>query len=199
VSQTPDADTPTDQPEVVRVPVRRTYAPGDMVRSMLVILALVGLLLLIVPRPNKIPERSIDVPAAAQASAAQLGFAPAAPQLPAGWTPKTADVQKATDDRPTWHLSYVTPSSSFAGVQQTRDATDDWVARQVTDGADQGRHRAGGVDWTVRSRTDRGITSWVRTDGDVTTVVTGTAPAAELNQLAASVVSSSSAVASPSS
>jgi hypothetical protein len=43
--------------------------------------------------------------------------------------------------------------------------------------------RVGGYDWVVRSRPDRGITSWVLRREDLTTVVTGTATAAELTTL----------------
>ena len=43
-----------------------------------------------------------------------------------------------------------------------------------------------GQTWVVRSRTDRGITSWVLRQPGLTTIVTGTADDAELAQLATS-------------
>jgi hypothetical protein len=159
-----------------------------MLVSLAVIVGLILVFLLLVPRPNQIPERTLDVSAAAQNSAAELGFAPADPSLPAGWTARTADVQRGTDQLPTWHLTYTSPSGFYVGVQQTKNATKDWEARQVTDGAEQGSTAVGGKDWVIRSRTDRGITNWVLREPPITTVVTGTAPEPELALFATAVV-----------
>lgn len=166
----------------------------DMLLSLAVIVGLVGVLLLLVPTPSAIPVRSIDVGAAAAANRAQLGFAPADPTLPAGWTARTADVLTGTDGLPTWHLTYTTPSGHYAGAQQAAKATADWEARQVTDGREAGTRTIGSHDWIIRSRPDRGITSLVLrqpgggTTPEVTTVVTGTAPQAELDQFVLAVM-----------
>ena len=56
----------------------------------------------------------------------------------------------------------------------------------MTDGRPNGTVRVAGQGWIVRSRTDRGITSWVLRGPDRTTIVTGTAGPAELSQLAGS-------------
>ncbi|HST86528.1 MAG TPA: DUF4245 family protein [Kineosporiaceae bacterium] len=172
------------------VPRRRSLntTPRDMLLSMAVIVGLVLVFLLLIPRPNKIPERTLDVPAAAAAGTAALGFRPAVPALPAGWTARTADVQRGTDELPTWHLTYTSPSGHYVGVQQTAKATAAWEARQVTDGTDQGSIAVGGKTWVIRSRTDRKITSWVLRETPVTTVVTGTAPESELAFFASAVV-----------
>ena len=48
----------------------------------------------------------------------------------------------------------------------------------------------GGLEWVNRSRTDRGTTSYVHRGQDgLTTVVTGTANPAEMNQFATAVAS----------
>jgi hypothetical protein len=160
----------------------------DMLISMAVVVGLIAVFLLLVPRPNKLPERSLDVTAAARNAEAELGFAPADPSLPENWVARTADVQRGTDQLPTWHLTYTSPSGFYVGVQQTADATADWEARQVTDGRDQGRIEVGGKTWVIRSRTDRKITSWVLREPPVTTVVTGTAGEPELSLFATAVV-----------
>jgi hypothetical protein len=162
--------------------------PRDMLLSMAVIVGLIVIFLLLVPRPNSIPQRTLDVPAAARNATAELGFSPANPSLPAGWTARTADVQRGTDELPTWHLTYTSPSGYYVGVQQAANATADWEARQVTDGAEQGSTSVGGKTWVIRSRTDRGITSWVLREPPITTVVTGTAPEPELALFATAVV-----------
>lgn len=160
----------------------------DMLISMAVIVGLILVFVLLVPRPNQIPARTLDVTAAAAAATEELGFAPADPTLPAGWVARTADVQRGTDQIPTWHLTYTSPSGRYVGVQQAADATDRWEARQVTDGTDQGTIAVGGATWTIRSRIDRNITSWVLRQTPVTTVVTGTALEPELALFATAVV-----------
>jgi hypothetical protein len=164
----------------------------DMLISMAVIVGLILIFLLLVPRPNKIPERTLDVPAAAQNATSELGFSPAVPSLPAGWTARTADVQRGTDQLPTWHLTYTTPSGFYVGVQQAAKATADWENRQVTDGVARGTTSVGGKTWVVRSRTDRGITNWVLREPPITTVVSGTAPEPELALFATAVVAGDS-------
>lgn len=165
--------------------------PRDMLLSLAVIVGLVALLLVLVPRPNKIPQRAVDVTAAVAGASAELGFTPADPDLPAGWTARTADVQEATDGVPTWHLTYTSPSGRYVGVQQAANATPAWEARQVTDGREEGTVAVGGRTWVVRSRTDRGITSWVLREPPVTTIVTGTADEPELSLFATAVVAGS--------
>jgi len=159
----------------------------DMLISMAVIVGVVLVLLLLVPRPNQIPTRSLDVSAAAAAARSKLGFTPSDPSLPAGWTARVADVERATDDLPTWHLTYTTPSGRYVGIQQTAKATAAWEARQVTDGPEQGTQVIGGRSWIIRSRLDRGIISLVLRQPPVTTVVTGTATEAEITQFATAV------------
>jgi hypothetical protein len=163
----------------------------DMLLSMAVIVGLVVALLLLVPRPDQIPERTLDVTAAASAAQTRLGFAPANPRLPEGWVARAASVQRDTDNLLTWHLTYTTPSGHYAGVQQTAKATPAWEARQVTDGREAGTRTIGGYTWIIRSRLDRGITNLVLRQPPITTIVTGTAPDPELTQFAIAVTTPS--------
>jgi hypothetical protein len=166
---------------------RRSGGAGDMVRSMLVVLAVVAGLVLLVPRPERVSQPSVDVASAAAGAAAEAGFALSVPQgLPAGWQATSARLQRGTDGVATWHVGYVTPSGQFAGFEQAGDPTPAWEDTQVTDGRPAGTVRVAGQDWIVRSRTDRGITSWVLRGPDRTTIVTGTAGPADLSRLAGS-------------
>ena len=106
--------------------------------------------------------------------------------LPDGWRATSARLQRGTDGVTTWHVGFVTPAGGYAGYEQAGHPTTEWEDTQVTDGKDQGRIRVAGLDWVIRSRTDRGITSWVLRRPDRTTIVTGTADRAELIQLATS-------------
>jgi hypothetical protein len=181
VSESPPEPT-TQPPAPVRRGTRKTAA--DMVRSMLVIIGFVAVIVLLVPRPNEVVQPDVDAAGAAAGARAGLTFVPAVPTgLPAGWVARTAKAQVGTDDVDMWLLQYRTPDGAYGAVRQAREATAAWEARQVTDGREDGTVRVGGADWVVRSRPDRGITSWVLRRGDLTTVVTGTASAAELETL----------------
>ncbi|GLY14709.1 DUF4245 domain-containing protein [Kineosporia rhizophila] len=163
--------------------------PKDMLLSMAVIVGIVLVLLLLVPRPNEVPTRSIDPASAAVGAQADLGFTPVVPELSEGWTPRAAGLQlKATDDVTAWQLTYTTPSGTYAGVQQAENPTEAWESRQVTDGKEDGTENVGGLEWVNRSRTDRGTTSWVhRGDNGITTIVTGTADETQMAQFATAV------------
>ena len=156
----------------------------DMVLTLAVVIAVVGVIVLLVPRPNQVSQPDVDPVAAAASARPGLSFVPAVPAgLPAGWVARTAKAQVGTDDVPMWLLQYRTPGGDYGAVRQARNPTAGWEARQVTDGREDGTVRIGSLDWVVRSRRDRGITSWVLRRGDLTTVVTGTASQAELETL----------------
>jgi hypothetical protein len=186
-------ETPTQAPAAPPGPPRRNslhLTTRDMVVSMIVIVAVVGVYLLLVPRPNSVPTRTIDVASAASGASAQLGFTPSYPKsaLGDGWNATVASVQVDTDNLPTWHVDYVTPTGHYVGIQETRNATPDWESRQVTDGRVQGSVEIAGHSWLIRSRTDRGVTSYVLRRPPLTTVVTGTATPEEMAQFTAAVV-----------
>ncbi|MCD5352248.1 DUF4245 domain-containing protein [Kineosporia mesophila] len=163
--------------------------PRDMIISMAVIVGIVLVLLLLVPRPNQIPTRDINVASAALGAQPSVGFTPVQPDVPQGWTPRAAGLETGTTNNiATWQLTYTTPSGTYAGVQQAQNVTEAWESRQVTDGKETGTETIGGVEWVVRSRTDRGTISLVhRGDDDITTIVTGTAAELEMDQFATAV------------
>ena len=164
----------------------------DMVLTLAVIIGVVAVIVLLVPRPNEVSQPDVDPTAAAAAARPGLPFVPAVPAgLPAGWAARTAKAQVGTDDVPMWLLQYRTPGGAYGAVRQAGDATAAWEDRQVTDGREAGTVRIGTHDWVVRSRPDRGITSWVLRQGNLTTIVTGTASTAELTTLASALPANS--------
>lgn len=182
MSETPTGPPATGAPAPLGRGTRRSVA--DMLRTLAVIVGFVVVLVLIVPRPNEVRQPDVDAVAAARSAAPGLSFEPAVPAgLPAGWAARRAAAQVGTDDVRMWSLQYWT-GTGYASVRQARGATPAWEARQVTDGRENGTVTIDGREWVVRSRTDRGITSWVLRAGDLTTIVTGTVPAAELETLA---------------
>ena len=182
MSETPAGPPATGTPPPLGRGTRRSVA--DMLRTLAVIIGCVAVLVLIVPRPNEVRQPDVDATAAARTARAGLSFVPAVPVgLPAGWAARRAEAQVGTDDLAMWSLQYWT-GRAYASVRQARGATPAWEARQVTDGREDGTVTIDGRAWVVRSRTDRGITSWVLRAGDLTTIVTGTASDEELRTLA---------------
>lgn len=159
-----------------------------MVRSMIVILAVVGLLYALVPRPERIERPEIDVTNAASGAAAQLEFPPVVPSgLPAGWVPTKASVVRGSDGIMTWAIVYRTPDGGYAGVRQAAEATADWEDTQVVSAPQTGTRDVDGVTWVVRDRQDRGARSLVHRGEQVTTVVTTQGTDADVATLAAAV------------
>jgi hypothetical protein len=178
-----DPEAPADPAQRRRAGLRKSAA--DMTRTLVVIVVIVVGVLLLIPRSNQVVQPAVDVAAAANGAAGQAGFALSVPAgLPDGWRSTSARLQRNTDGVQTWHVGWVTPSGRYAGMEQAGSPTREWEDTQVTDGREQGTVEAGGVTWLVRSRTDRGITSWVLRGQGRTTIVTGTAQRDELAALA---------------
>ena len=169
-------------------PVRRRGGgtAGDMVRSVLVVLAIVLVLGALAAREQGRIERPVDVPDAT-ARAAAAGLPVAEPRLPSGW--EATDARYApdtTEGLPTWHVGYLTPAEGSAVVDVTLGATPSWVEAVVGQGAEQQSEReVGGRAWQVlEDDGDPVRTSLLREQDGVTTVVSGRADLAELEVLA---------------
>jgi Protein of unknown function (DUF4245) len=159
-----------------------------MVRSMLVVLAVVAAVVLLFARPHGRIERPVDLGGSvAQARAA--GLQVSAPRLPAGWRATSARFSPDTaEGLPTWHVGYLTPDQTYAGVDVTRGATPAWVAGVVgSDAEPSGAREVGGTTWQVLDPEGSTLKGLVRAQGDVTTVVSGRASARQLGVLAAAV------------
>ena len=173
-----------------------------MVRSMVVIVAFVGVVLLFAPQPGAVDQPQVDRTQAVTAlsgAAAELGAAPVL--LVAGDTSGVtgADVPAAsavvdlgtdwrldyartetTEDVLTWRQGVLSPDERRVDLEQAAEPTDDWLTR-----ADEGRPEApepvdlGGLTWSRQVRGD-GDTAYVHVGEPggtgtpaLTTVVTG--------------------------
>jgi hypothetical protein len=183
VTETPIA------PEESAAPARRRgrESVGDMVRSLSLVLVVVAVVFLLTLRNE--PEEKvtrIDYSAQLQAARHVAAYDVVAPVgLSRQW--KATSASGDTDNGAvTWHLGFVTPADHYAGIEQS-----DGPARAFIDGHVAGASKAGVV--TISG------TPWQRLDGGkperralvlrgdgVTTMVTGSASFAELQQLASS-------------
>jgi len=130
-----------------------------MVRTMLVVLAVVAVIWLLVPRPNRIVQPQADVVGAAAAATVELGFTPITPQeLPSTWVVTEAGVRNAADGIKDFHLGYTSPQGQ-TGVEQATRMTARWLQINDAGGRKVGRVTIDGVVWEHWDKAERAYTS----------------------------------------
>lgn len=189
----PAAGPPATGPAVAGGRPRRGGTAVDMLRSMVVIVVLVAIVYVAVPRPQGRITQPVDVgTTVAEASAG--GVALDAPQVPKGWTPNLSTFEPdPKEGLPTLSLGWVLPEGTFVGVRATRGPTPAWTSDVTAGGrADDDAEPVTleGRAWqSLVSENDRRRSLVLGADGAGTTyVVTGTAPQADLERVAAQVV-----------
>jgi len=146
---------------------------GDMIRSMVVVLAVVAAILIVTWRPKPDPVRTVDITQALVTARSSADFAVEVPTLPdlratsVRWEPT-----EGSDGSLVWHLGYVTPSDEYLQVAQSRAAGDAFLSEQTAGGEPGEDVTIAGERWQVFTATER--TSVVRMDDGVTTIVSGT-------------------------
>ena len=154
---------------------RSSYASGsvaNMVRSLLVVGALVAALIVIVPRVNTVSQPPVNVAAAAVEIAKESGWAISAPVgLPEGWKATSVRFVRSTDGLQTWHAGYQSASGNYVALEQTRDATQAWIEAQTN------RARRTGE---LSPKIQRSLVSTTETPDGLTTLITGTGTFEEL-------------------
>jgi hypothetical protein len=173
----------------VTTPARRgaNRTVGNMLRSLLVVGAFVVLLVFIVPRPSAVSQPPVDVTGTAQGAATDAGFPIDVPVgLPSEWRATAAHLLDTTDGIATWHVGYETADAQYAALEQAAHVTFDWTSVSTGGGTQVGTQVVDGVTWTRLMHDNRLQRTLSLTQGDVTTLVTGTASWEELGTLAAS-------------
>lgn len=172
----PGGDPPVAEP----VPARGAshYARGsalNMVRSLVVIGALMAGLFFMVARTNWMSGPNVDIAPVAQQVVNELGWPIEAPQdLPDGWRASAVRFVPSTDQLRTWHVGYTTPAGHYVAVEQTKDATAAWITQQTNRAPITGTLSAGGREWQKYVRDLKTQNSLVYAGpGDLTTIVTG--------------------------
>jgi hypothetical protein len=130
-----------------------------MIRTMLVVLAVVAVIWALVPRPNRIVQPGADVAGAAAVATDELGFSPLIPQgQPAEWVPTEAAVRNAADGIKEFHIGY-TSSQGQAGVEQATRLTARWLEINDAGGTKAGRVVIDGLVWEQLYKAERHYTS----------------------------------------
>ena len=184
----------TDQPTapapapVSAPPLRKRgrQTVGDMVRSLAVVLALVGVLvaLNIIQEPEPV-LRDVDYPAALENAQRGVDYELAGPQpLPAGWRVTSARTG-ADGAATTWHLGMVTADETYAAVEQTDGPRRDLVSAFAAGSRPAGTVTIDRVEWERLVGGDPEPRALVRSADGVVTMVAGGASWADLRRLAA--------------
>src|SRR5262249_34866687 len=141
----------------------------------------------IVPRPSAVNQPPVDVDGTAQGARPSAHFTFSVPRdLPSGWQPTSARLLDGTDDVQTWHVGYQTPDAQYAALEQPKDGTVTWVRANTQNGVVVGTQSVQGQEWTRLLHENRLQRTLEFVNGDITTLVTGTASWEDLGVLAAS-------------
>jgi Tfp pilus assembly protein PilV len=161
----------------------------SMVISMVFIMAAVLAWVAMVPRVREINQPAVDVTSVAMQVRQETGWAISQPQLPAAWKATNARFDSAADGVRTWHAGYLSPDGHYVSIDQTEvtGATEDWTSERTSNGQADGTLSAAGRTWHKLSSRDilqRSLVSKGSAAHDLTTVLSGTAPYAQLAQFA---------------
>ena len=200
------SDAETDTP-IVAPPARSRgrQTALDMVRSLVVIMAFVGVVLLLAPQPGAVEQPQVSDAEAAGAfdqAATLLGATPlllspgdgpdqdagvpeaAVAALGQGWRLDYARTEQ-TDDVDTWRVGVLSPQQRRVDLEQALDPGEEWLTRG--DAGEPGLPEPvdlGGLTWTVQERGD-GDVSWTWVDpaggaGALTTAVSASSDSDDL-------------------
>lgn len=153
----------------------------DMVLSLVVVLAAIGVIFALTWRPTPDPVRVVDPTPTLALARAQAGYPVLYPaDLDAAWRPTSArwEITPLSEPDPAWHVGFVTPDNAYAQLGQSATPDAGYVADQL-----RGAEPAG--EWQGWLRYDSlEQRALVRVDDGVTVIVSGTAPWPTLQLLA---------------
>lgn len=174
-------------------PARRSpYAMGswpNMLRSLLVIGAIVAGLIAIVPRISEVERPAVDAGSKASQVAEQTGWPVELPQgLGTDWVPTVATLAPGTEKVITFTTVWTTPAGGDIALKQAAAVSPGWLTRSVNDGTATGTVTIEGRTWERYAARDREQVSYVLRgagEQDLTLVATGVVSDDELMTLLA--------------
>jgi hypothetical protein len=164
----------------------RMATPGDMIRTLAVILVpLVILAVLFTDLPKDKPVTEVEWRAILAVARRDAPFPVLAPSnLPEGWRATQAEWVKTgepfRDGQPSvrnqWALGFLTPDDVFVGLDQGDLRPEDLVSEQTRDGLQDGQSTVSGQAWERFLSPDGRTRSLVRREPAVTTVISADLP-----------------------
>ncbi|MFF0449369.1 DUF4245 domain-containing protein [Streptomyces sp. NPDC004609] len=160
-----------------------------MILSMAVIGAVVAVIYMFVPHDDsKDPVKAIDYRIELVTAQRAAPYPVMAPEgLPKGWRPTSVSYVRAEGDA--WHLGFLDPDRRYVAIEQSTQAPGKYVPKVTHQARNTGgTHMVDGRAWQ-RWEGEK-YDALVRVDRGVTTVVTGSAPMAQLTAMAEALESS---------
>jgi hypothetical protein len=170
---------------------------GDMVRSMLVVLAVVGAILLVTWRPQPDPIREVPLEPLVSFASSQADFPVVVVDTEAQPTSVRWESTEGSDGELVWHVGYVTPEEEYLQLSQSRADSEAYIAEQTVEGVRLTDYAE--LPALVQELTAEGWVpfvngnvdmrrSLVRTNDGSTTILTGTGAWSDLGDAARSLV-----------
>lgn len=174
---------------------RSSYSMGslpNMMRSLLVIVAIVIGFVALVPRADRLDAPQIDILEVAAARGAESGLPLAgADPVPSGWRQVSAYLNRTADGALTWQANYESDSRAPLAIKQAVSPGPAWYDVATARGEKLGQVGIAGRQWDEYYSADQKQVTFVRPPGPretLTTVVTGQAPRDDVIALAAALV-----------
>ena len=161
----------------------------DLLLSLVVLGLVVGVIYLFIPHDSHAdPVKGVAVSYSVELGQARRDapYPVAGPEgLGTGWRSTSVTYNGADRKNVTWHLGFVDPQNQYVAIEQSNGASDAFIASVTLNSHRDGTRTvtAGGQSW--EQYTGGRYTALVRKDAKVTTVVLGTAPDDQLQQMAA--------------
>jgi hypothetical protein len=164
----------------------------DMVLSMGAVIATVGVIMLLAWRPQEEVKQQVDYDSAvASAVLAQTWPILIPKSLPAGYQTTSARLEPESYGEPgdiRWLLGFQTPTADYVSLWQSDGPVRPVQAAATNSAICESTESINGVTWQ-KCETAKPLTrAYVMTKGDVTSIVSGTAPWGELLRFAESLV-----------
>jgi hypothetical protein len=162
-----------------------------LIRSVLICLLLSVAAIVVVPMDQASAPTTISYHADLAVMTRTAPYQVVAPAgLPASWSPVNSGVAVGGANGAgtvTWRLGYVTPSGTFAALEETNAAAAPFIRRMTNSGTPQAPVQAGNRTWAASENSERVQRSLaLTTPAGVTLVITGNAAWSQLRTLAAS-------------
>ncbi|CAB5037625.1 unannotated protein [freshwater metagenome] len=155
---------------------------GDMARSIAVVLAAIGVIMVVIHRANPDPVRVVTINAPLILANMQATFPVEVPQNQSGY--RLTSARFSGTPTPVWHLGYVTPDNAYVQLEQSATTNNQFLKSQLVGTKNVGSTEINGLKWTIYDGQDQD--ALVRIVDGVTTAVSGTAPIDELRRVAKS-------------
>ncbi len=165
----------------------------DMVRSLVVVLVVIGAILLVTWRPQPDPVRVIDPQPTLAIARAQASYPVLAPTgLSDQWRPTSARWQPTAASLPdvAWHLGVVTPDDQYVQLAQSATTNAGFITEQTQRGRPVDGGTPGWQRYEATGSNGEVTRSMVTVVDGVTIIVSGTADWAEIETFALSLSSS---------